>query len=264
MTIAPPIPSHELAEALAEMTDMGQILRRLLDVTTTALEAHSGSIFLLDQGRPVQHILAFGGSFEEVDQFRIAAALDSGLAGWAVRHHQGALCRDTALDERWAHLGDESAAGSALAMPFERNGEVLLVLTLHHHEPMAFDDRHLAWVGSFANRSHWVLEGCLNRIRARRRGEEIRALIEALHTPALLLGEAGEIIEHNDAAAILLGSDPNIADDTWPRKLAETSASEAQPSEIRLAGHGFRAVVQPITGLGNLVVLEPGERESAA
>lgn len=262
MKIPEQISSHELAAGLGDASDIGEVLRRVLDTTASALGADSGSVFWLEGGRAVHHILAFGGSFEEVDQYRIAAVLESGLAGWALRHGQGALCRDTARDQRWARLGDEESAGSAIAVPFQRDGEVNLVLTLHHHAPLYFHEGHLAWLATFARQAVWVVEGCRQRFLAEQQGRQVRRLLSGLSAPALVLGDDDRVLFDNQAAVLLAGGPGEAAVPGWDDVLRPVLAGE-HAGVVELGGRAYRALVQPIAPLGTVVVLEVCDADDA-
>ncbi len=94
---------------------MGKVLKLAVE----AIEAASGSLFLLDEaGNVTRHILARPNQSPEVSRRNVNMVMAEGQAGWVYRHRDGALAADVTSDERWVRLpDDDTLIGSALVVP---------------------------------------------------------------------------------------------------------------------------------------------------
>jgi hypothetical protein len=131
---------HRSVEAMATKT---------LPSVVSHIGAENGSLMLLSGERVIHKVLANKETFSQVSEHKLRTVLTEGLAGWALRHRQGALASDTTLDERWAAMGDTSI-GSALAVPMICRGRVSGLLSLHHSERGYLRESHLAQAAALA------------------------------------------------------------------------------------------------------------------
>lgn len=135
-------------------------LRQTLEIAARLTGATSGSLFLLDEAGQVTHSLLVR---EEprlpARQALIRTVLRDGLAGWVLRHRRVGLIQDTATDERWVTLPDQTyQVRSALALPILREDTLLGLLTLLHGEPGRFTEAHVRLLEVTASQLALVLE----------------------------------------------------------------------------------------------------------
>lgn len=150
---------YTVSNHLASSLDSDWLLSNALNVAISATEARKGNIFLLPEpGATTTRILRRDLSTAEVDEV-MGQVLAEGLAGWVVRHRQGAIIADTTQDPRWLALPhDPDPARSALAVPLLAQEQVLGVLTLDHAETNHFDHRHMALMRAIAHQISTAVE----------------------------------------------------------------------------------------------------------
>jgi two-component system NtrC family sensor kinase len=150
---------YAVSNHLATSLDPDWVLSNALELSISATDARDGSLFLLPApGATAPRILRRALSGAEADQV-IGEVLASGLAGWVVRHKEGAIIADTAQDPRWLSFdNDPSPAGSVLAVPLKAQGRVLGVLTLDHAETDHFDSRQMALMRAIAHQISVAIE----------------------------------------------------------------------------------------------------------
>lgn len=137
-----------LAHAARE-SDAPGIAEKVLPLIVAQVDAERGSLFLMSGQQVVHRLLANKETFSEVSTYKVQSVLSDGMAGWALKHRQGALASDTAIDERWVSLGD-SSVGSAMVVPMTSRGSVVGLISLHHPQRGFFRERHLAQAAEIA------------------------------------------------------------------------------------------------------------------
>lgn len=126
--------------------NLDDALQNMLQLTTRALDARSGSIVVLDDtGNLKQACLAFEDKVSLECTNQLTEIVHQGLAGWVIRNHQPALIANTREDPRW--LARDWDTGrvprSALAIPLILGTQVLAVLTLVRPGPNRFTENDL-------------------------------------------------------------------------------------------------------------------------
>jgi signal transduction histidine kinase len=150
---------YDVSNHLATSLDLDWVLSRVLDLSVSATDASDGSVFLLPRpSGSSARILRRDLPPAQADEV-IGQVLEQGVAGWVVRHKEGAIVYDTARDSRWLAFSDDpSHVGSALAVPLMAEGRVLGVLTLDHTEPNHFHSRHIALMMAIAHQAATAIE----------------------------------------------------------------------------------------------------------
>jgi len=110
-------------------------LQGFLSLIMDAVDAQSGSIFVLDENGKVEcAYLVYGRLFLTYDARQINDLVQNGLAGWVIRNNKPALVKDTLDDPRWIKRdwdkGQVQVSRSALSVPLTVKGELSAVLTL--------------------------------------------------------------------------------------------------------------------------------------
>lgn len=149
-----------LADSVAESELLKSMLQNALDVASELTGAEKGSLFLLDQdGAVTDSILTRGDATPETAARLIGTVMDKGLAGWVFRYRRPGLIIDTQTDDRWVSLPNQPyTVRSALAVPIQRAGWVMGLLTLLHSQPGHFDQECLELMQASSAQIALVLE----------------------------------------------------------------------------------------------------------
>ena len=140
---------NHLLDLLAQHRDAQTMAAKAMPHFVDYLGADNGSLMLLADDRVIHKVLATKETFTQVSDHKVNTVLSEGLAGWALRHRQGGLASDTALDERWVAMGDSSIA-SALVVPMVSRNTVIGLLAFHHGQRRHFREAHLAQAAELA------------------------------------------------------------------------------------------------------------------
>ena len=136
---------YEISRQFTATLELDDLLSRVLDLTREAVDAHRGSIFLLDtSGHVIRSLTSREERPIEVIQHAVAGAMNDGLAGWVYTYQKSDVIFDTFNDDRWLVLpNDPTVTRSAMAAPLTRRGQVIGIITMSHPEPNQFTPRHL-------------------------------------------------------------------------------------------------------------------------
>mgnify|MGYP003353954619 CR=1 FL=1 len=124
----------DLLDLVAKHHDVATMATKAMPLMVNYLGADNGSMLLLSQDRVVHKVLATKETFTQVSDHKVRTVIAEGLAGWVLQHRQGGLASNTAVDARWASLGDTSI-GSALVVPMLSRNHIVGLLSFHHVQP---------------------------------------------------------------------------------------------------------------------------------
>ncbi len=189
----------DLLAAAAREPDAPAVAQKVLPLILSQCGAERGSIFLMSGQQVVHRLLANKETFSEVSAYKVQSALADGMAGWALKHRQGALASDTSIDERWVSLGDNSV-GSAMVVPMTSRGTVVGLISLHHPQRGFFRERHLALAAEIALLLAPVFDVALV---TRSAIESMQALCLGFEQPSLVVDGLGKVITVNPPMAAL-------------------------------------------------------------
>lgn len=172
--------SRELTSAL----ELRTVLQRVLKLSMSNIGALNGSIIVLDEaGNPIDSIIIVGDQLIENTTEQLRATLDHGLAGWVIRHSQGALIQNTSQDKRWLHRPDDdiSRTGpkSAMSVPLMVRERLAGVMTLVHPEPNSFNQEHFELLQAIADQAAIALLNARLYDESQRRARVMAALVES-------------------------------------------------------------------------------------
>lgn len=196
---------YDISRKLSSSLDLDQVLSDILALTVPSVGADKGSIVVLDEsGRACRQILARKGLSPPVAEQMVAQVLDKGLAGWVVKHKEGAVVFDTREDERWLVLDeDHRTTRSVIAVPLLRQDRAVGVLTLSHPEPSRFNEEHLDLLSSIANQAAIAVENARLYEDSQRSLHELSVLYEVSQAASSLnLDEALCLIAERTARAL--------------------------------------------------------------
>ena len=153
---------YQISRELSSRLELPSLLEHILQITTESVGAVNGSILALDQnGGVMEGALIYNGMQVPGTAQQLSATLERGLAGWVIRHRQGALVPDTEADERWLKRpDDEESSGpkSAVSVPLLVRDRVVGVLTLVHPTPGYFGQSDLDLASAIADQAGLAIE----------------------------------------------------------------------------------------------------------
>lgn len=150
---------YAVSDQLATSLDLPWVLSRVLDLSIFATDARDGSIFMLPSGGDCAARILRRNLPPDEAEVAINQVLASGLAGWVMRHKEGAIVADTGSDPRWLNLPDDAdPPGSALAVPLVVGGRVVGIITLDHHQAGHFQPRHMSLMTAVAHQASTAVE----------------------------------------------------------------------------------------------------------
>ena len=205
--------SRELVSAL----DLATVLQRVLSRSLEIVEANSASIIILNEHKePVDAAIIVNREVHEGSVERLKSTLESGLAGWVVRHRQSALVNDTSKDSRWAQRGYEGEIQeepkSSLCAPLIAREQLVGVITFTHYTPDHYDQSHMDLVQAIADQAAIAALNAQLYEASQRRADVMSTLAEtaAAVTSTLDFDEVlNRILEQTSQAlevdAVLLG-----------------------------------------------------------
>lgn len=238
-----------LSDVLTQAAAPSALATHALPLMVRDLGADNGSLMLLSEGQVLHTVLAARDAFAEVAEHRVRTVLTEGLAGWVIKHRQGALASDTSLDERWVSIG-AAMIGSALVVPLMSRGSVVGLLSLHHAQRGHFRESHLARAAELA---HFVAPTFELALMAESALASACALCRASPQPGLVVDWQGTVVAVNAAMAALDVAWENAqwSQTLLPRELQLDSVRLCDwDGERALASLPYRALAVPFLGVG--------------
>ncbi|RMF48661.1 MAG: GAF domain-containing protein [Anaerolineae bacterium] len=206
---------------LSASLDMDIVLNRTLALINQIVGAEQSTVMLVDSADDVLLRRASRGYTSPTPEGGHFTTIKSneGLAGWVIKHQQGALVADVTKDERWVQNPEyPTQHRSAIAVPLMVGEEVLGTLMLFHREPNRFSEMHLDLVQATAKQIAVALNNAkLYRLvaeQAERLGDMLRtqhietsrsqAILEAVADGVLVTDAKGLITLFNASAERIL------------------------------------------------------------
>ncbi len=202
----------QVAQEFTSSLDLDSTLGKILSLTLEAVDAETGSIFLLDsQHRPHRRILARKYLPPEMQDWVAAEVMAHGLAGWAVRRGEVGLVSDTRKDERWHTFPDDPpTTRAAIAMPLQGHDGIVGVLTLQHSQPGHFTRRMAEFLQTIARQAAIAVENAALYTRAANERSTLQAVISGVQDAILVLDTQDRLLLANPAAAQILAPIPAV------------------------------------------------------
>lgn len=239
----------ELLENATRYRDVQTMASKTLSQIVRYMGAENGSLMLLAGERVIHKVLANKETFTDVSEHKVRTVLTEGLAGWSLRHRQGALASDTARDERWVSMGDTSIA-SALVVPLMTRESVVGLLSLHHPERGHFRESHLAKAAELAQLLVFPFEMALMTESSM---AALAAQCRCATLPSVVLDWDGNVRVINAAmqALDIAWEGVHYAQTLLPRELNAASVAECDWDGVRpLATQPYAAHAIPFRGAG--------------
>jgi PAS domain S-box-containing protein len=212
---------YAISRELAAQLDLREVLKRVLQLTMTNVNAPSGSIIVLDErGEVSEGALAYDGKVHEHTAQQLADTYERGLAGWVVEHRQAALISSTRDDPRWLRRPDQKSDGdsrSAISVPLIARDRVVGVLTLVHPQARHFNEEDLALLKAIADQAGVAVETARlftaeqERQRFASTLQEIARAVSSTLEPAQVFDQVLEqlkrVVEYDSASIFLIDGD---------------------------------------------------------
>lgn len=202
----------EVSQLLTSL-DLKTVLQQVIDLMSDAVGATKASLFLhREQDIDWDHIFLTRDLDHDQSVVVVNTVLEAGLAGWVVRHRQGAIVQDTQTDERWHFFADEAdPPRSALCVPFLHEDQVMAVLTLIHPEPDHFHEGHLDLLTIVANQAAVAIRTTQLFNQTQTQQRQLEVILRALPEVLLVVNDQGTILQANDEALRVFGKQVALA-----------------------------------------------------
>lgn len=254
---------YEVTRQFASTLDLEEVLGKVLDLTSRAVEADAASIFVLDEaGCVTKSILARGTLPARVKRPIVAAVMSQGLAGWVHQHRTAVVIPETRHDPRWHFFPDDTTVTrSAMAAPLVRQDTVIGIMTMMAATPERFTPQHLDLLSAIAAQAAVAIENATLYAQARSERSVLRAVIASARDAILVTDVDDRVLLANPAAERALG----IGDEERGRAVVEVLAdsplvelyARPRPSgqrETTLAdGRTFDCALVAVPGVGKVL-----------
>jgi len=198
--------SRELATTL----DLHKVLTRVLFLSTQNLGVERASLVVLDDtGKPVDAAILFDGKLAPHTVTQMQDVVESGLAGWVIKHKEPALIANTQNDDRWLQrpgaAADTNAARSALCVPLMARNKLVGVLTIVHPRINFFSEEQFKLQQAIADLAGIAVRNAQLYNDVESAGRRYHDLFENSVDPIFITTYNGQIIEANHKAVLTTG-----------------------------------------------------------
>ncbi|GJM42208.1 MAG: hypothetical protein DHS20C20_24900 [Ardenticatenaceae bacterium] len=146
-----------LKQVEADGLNINLILPHVLNLSVQQLEAHDGSIIVVNESLKIEYAWSSGNNNQnnQSEEF-LETIMNNGVAGWVIRNHKPCIINDTQTDERWlprpGHTTTD-AAWSVICTPFSVRNRVIGAITIHKVGTNQFDERDLSLLTAISNQA---------------------------------------------------------------------------------------------------------------
>ncbi len=256
---------NRISDELNKDLDPDKMLRRVLDLTVSHLNASTGSVMLFDKQNRVS---AFILQQEDLSQDRanriVGTVLDEGFAGWVLKNGEGGIIDDTRHDSRWVVYDNQPYdVRSVIGTPLRRRQRVIGVLTLVHDEPHQFKQDNLPLLNAIAGQAAIALENASLFKETEQERKKLSAIINSTQDAVIVTDEHNNVLLINPAAQEMMGLGGHLWDGHALSQLTSNEdllqvVSPDSPSvrEVPLPdGRTMWASITDIPGIGRVTVL---------
>jgi signal transduction histidine kinase len=196
---------NRISDELNKDLDPDKMLRRVLNLTVSYLNATTGSVMLFDHNNRVSAFILQQEVSDDRASRIVGKVLTEGFAGWVLKHGEGDIIYDTHQDSRWVVYDNQPYdVRSVIAVPLKRRKRVLGVLTIVHDEPDNFKEDELPLVNAIAGQAAIALENAqLFKETEQERGK-LSAIISSTQDAVLVVSPENEVLLLNPAAQELI------------------------------------------------------------
>ncbi|WP_420644052.1 GAF domain-containing protein [Candidatus Leptofilum sp.] len=156
------IVNHMLKQVEADGLDIDLMLPRVLNLSVQQLEAHDGSIIVVNEAQKVEHAWLTGETtYAPQSEEFLDTIMNSGVAGWVIRNREPLIIHDTTNDDRWLPRPGHSTTHqpwSVICTPFSVRNRIIGAITIHKLGANQFDARDLNLLTVIANQAASSIE----------------------------------------------------------------------------------------------------------
>lgn len=151
-----------LKQVEADGLNINLILPRVLNLSVQQLEAHDGSIIVVNEMLKVEYAWLTSDTIPDShsEEF-LETIMNSGVAGWVIRNHEPCIIHDTQNDERWLPRPGHTTSNNAwsvICTPFSIRNRVIGAITIHKAGLNQFDERDLNLLTAISNQAASSIE----------------------------------------------------------------------------------------------------------
>ncbi len=143
---------REISKAITSTLELREVLNRIVEHVTKAIEAKGASLRLLDEGH---HTLELVASYGLSDKYLRKGALDADRSVAETLQGKAVAIFDVTTDPRIQYPKEAKAEGiaSMLSVPLMVKGKVIGVLRLYTSRPRVFTGEEIEFVSALAEQS---------------------------------------------------------------------------------------------------------------
>lgn len=154
--------NNMLKQVEADGLNIRTVLPRILRVAVEQLDAHDGSIIVINRDLEIEHAwLANIPSNQDSSSLFLDDIMDRGLAGRVIRNQRPSVINDTRSDERWlprpGHV-TSTEPWSVICTPFLIRNRAVGAITIHKLGKNQFDERDLNLLTAISNQAASTIE----------------------------------------------------------------------------------------------------------
>ncbi|HSH00963.1 MAG TPA: adenylate/guanylate cyclase domain-containing protein [Anaerolineae bacterium] len=198
---------YDITRATNTQLDINQMMKEIITRARQSVEAKKGSIFLIDENHTVTtKFLVRANDEVDVSSNVTEEVMQHGLAGWLINNNQGDIIYDTADDERWIVLPDDTdTVGSVIGIPLSKGESVVGVLMLIHEQPGYFNSDHLAIIETIGVQVTSAIENAYLFNEVREQQKKLSTILAKSNDAIFTTDEEQHIALFNAAAENLFG-----------------------------------------------------------
>jgi len=267
---------REIGQLAASTRDWDEMLRMVIDRTTSVMGAEVASLYLVERREGRLRLAATNG-LNPRGIGRATLRIGEGITGWVANAHVPLFVRDVHDDPRWKRVPavDVDRFTSMLSVPLVMRDEVIGVLNVQTVEPREFDRAEMDFLQTIANQLAGIIDKARLHRDAERKLREVSALFEVSNVLtstldldevlALVVDRLVRVYPGSSGAIVLHGE----ADDDVRVRAGELGRSALQAShraiEERRPIVGDEDIALPLLAgdrlLGAAVLHVPGHAE---
>lgn len=254
---------REIAQLASSTRDWDEMLRIVIDRTTTAMRAEVSSLYLVERQAGVLRLAATNG----LDRRWIGKAtlrIGEGITGWVANARVPLAVRDVRNEPRfkWVRAVDQERFTSMLSVPLIIRDEVIGVMNVQTVDLREFLRSEIAFLQTIANQVAGIIEKSRLQRDAERKLHEVSALFEISNvlTSTLELDEVlGLVVDR--LVRVYPGSSGGILLRHESGEAVLRASSGALPRSTLAAARSALAETRPVVGPNGLAIpLIAGDR----
>ena len=151
-----------LKQVEADGLNINLILPHVLNLSVQQLEAHDGSIIVVNEALKVEYAW-FTNENNQTNQTEdfLETIMNHGVAGWVIRNRAPCIIHNTQTDERWlprpGHT-TSNAAWSVICTPLTVRNRIIGAITIHKVGATQFDESDLSLLTAISNQAASSIE----------------------------------------------------------------------------------------------------------